>query len=351
MAASIFETVQNSIVVFLIGLPDPVVTLLAGRPEVRDGQTLDPQLQLLLRLMAAAGLPRVESLPPKDARAFFRESAGLLTHAPVEMAQVLDRRIPGPDREIPLRIYVPRCGRSPHPVLVYYHGGGWTVGDLDTHDGVARAFAEEGECIVVSVDYRMGPEDRFPAAVDDALTAFAWVAAHASEFGGDPSRLAVGGDSAGGNLSAVVAQQTLDGGVRCPDFQLLIYPVTDLGAETESYETFAEGFYLTRALMRWFAGNYIADPSQRMDPRASPLRAGSVAGLPSTFLLTAGYDPLRDEGKAYANRLLEAGVDVEYRNYDSLIHGFLSMAGVVREARHAFGDAVAALRIGLGVDK
>jgi len=350
MASSFLESIQNSFVVFLVGLPDPVVTLLAGRPEVRDGQTLDPQLQLLLRLMAATGLPRLESLSPVEARAFFRASAGLLTHAPARMSRVLDRAVPGPDGDVAVRIYIPRAGHSPHPVLVYYHGGGWTVGDLDTHDSVARAFADEGECIVVSVDYRMGPEHRFPAAVDDSVAAFAWVAAHAAEFGGDATRLAVGGDSAGGNLAAVVAQQTLAGGARCPDFQLLIYPVTDLGAESESYETFADGFYLTRVLMRWFAGNYIADPAQRLDPRASPLRAGSLAGLPSAFLLTAGYDPLRDEGKAYANRLLEAGVDVEYRNYDSLIHGFLSMGGVVREARRAFDDAVAALRIGLGVD-
>lgn len=349
--ASLLETIQNSVVVFTVGLPDAVVALLAGRPVVRDGQTLDPQLQLLLKLMAAAGLPRVETLPVAEARAFFRESAGLLAHAPAQMARVLDRSIPGVHGEIPLRIYVPRSGKAPHPALVYYHGGGWTVGDLDTHDAVARALARDAECIVVSVDYRMGPEHRFPAAVDDAMSAFAWAAVHAAELGGDASRLAVGGDSAGGNLAAVVAQQTLAKGIRGPDFQLLIYPVTDLGAEAESYETFADGFYLTRPLMRWFAANYVGGPDDRLDPRCSPLRAESLAGLPPVFLLTAGYDPLRDEGKAYASRLLEAGVDVEYRNYDSLIHGFISMAGVVREAGRAFGDAVAALRIGLGVDK
>jgi acetyl esterase len=352
MASSFLETIQNAVVVSLVGLPDPVVTLLAGRPEVRDGQTLDPQLQLLLRLMAAAGLPRVESLAPPAARDFFRASAGLLSSSPTEMSRVLDRPVPGPHGDVPLRIYVPRSGAAPHPVLVYYHGGGWTIGDLETHDSLARDLADKAECIVVSVDYRMGPEHRFPAAVDDALAAFAWVAGHAAEFGGDPERLAVGGDSAGGNLSAVVAQQTLAAGVRCPDFQLLIYPVTDLLEESESYETFADGFYLTRSLMRWFAANYLADrSSEASDPRVSPLRAPNLDGQPSAFLLTAGYDPLRDEGKAYANRLLDAGVDVEYRNYDSLIHGFMSMTGVVREARRAFDDAVAALRIGLGVDK
>ena len=351
MASSFVETLQNSVVAFVVGLPDPVVTLLAGRPEVRDGQTLDPQIQLLLKLMRVAGLPRVESLPVAEARAFFRGSAGALSAAPAEMARVLDRGVPGPGGDIPVRVYVPRSGSAPYPLLVYYHGGGWTIGDLDTHDSVARALAADAECIVVSVDYRMGPEHRFPAAVDDCLAAFAWVAQHAAELGGDPSRIAVGGDSAGGNLSAVVAQQTLAKGERCPDFQLLIYPVTDLAAEAESYSTFSDGFYLTRPLMRWFIANYVSDPSQRMDPRASPLRAASFAGLPPAFVLTGGYDPLRDEGKAYAERLLEAGVDVEYRNYDSLIHGFVSLAGVVREAARAFEDVVDALRLGLGVNK
>lgn len=349
--ASLLESFQNSLVVSLVGLPAPVVSVLAGRSQVRDGQTLDPQLHLLLKLMAAAGLPRLETLPVAEARAAFRATGGLLAPAPAAMARVTDRSVPGLHGDVPLRIYVPAKGASPHPVLVYYHGGGWTIGDLDTHDAVARSLAAQAECIVVSVDYRMGPENRFPRAVDDALSAFAWVAANAAEFGGDPARLAVGGDSAGGNLSAVVAQQTLAGSTRCPDFQLLLYPVTDLGAERESHELFAEGFYLTLPLMRWFIANYVANEAERLDPRASPLRAASLTGLAPAFVVTAGYDVLRDEGKAYAQGLLEAGVDVEYRNYESLIHGFISMTGVVREARHAFDEAVAALRVGLGVDR
>jgi acetyl esterase len=349
--ANLLQNIQNSVAAFVVGLPDPVVSLLAGRPEVRDGQTLDPQLQLLLKLLAAAGLPRVESLPAAEARAYFRESAGVFAGAPAEMARVYDRPIPAPHGEIPVRIYTPKTGRSPHPILVYYHGGGWTIGDLDTHDVVARQLASEAECIVVSVDYRMGPEDRLPSSFDDALAAFRWVATHAAEFSGDPARIAVGGDSAGGNLAAAVAQYTVRSGERSPDFQLLIYPVTDLGAETESYELFAEGFYLTRPLMRWFRGNYLADGHDGLDPVCSPLRAESLVGLPPAFIMTAGFDVLRDEGKAYAARLLDAGVDVEYRNYESLIHGFLSMFGVVREARRALSDAVAALRAGLGVDR
>ncbi len=351
MTPPLLASIQNAVVSFLVGLPDPVVSLLAGRPEVRDGQTLDPQLQLLLKLMAAAGLPRLESMPAADAREFFRSTSGLLAHAPATMERIANRPVPAPHGSVPVRVYSPRSGRAPRPLLVYYHGGGWTIGDLDTHDAVARAFADRAGCIVVSVDYRMGPEHRFPCAIDDALAAFAWVAAHAGELGGDPSRIAVGGDSAGGNLAAVVAQQTHRAGTRAPDFQLLIYPVTDIGEETSSYESFAEGFYLTRPGMRWFANNYVSAPEQRLDPRASPLRAADLSGLAPAFVMTAGFDVLRDEGKAYAERLLEAGVDVEYRNYDSLIHGFVSMAGVVREASRAFDDAVAALRVGLGVDR
>jgi acetyl esterase len=344
------QTIQNQVVTFLIGMPDAVVTVLAGRPEVRDGQTLDPQLQLLLRLMAAAGLPRLETMSAPDARQLFRDSARLLACEAAPLARVFDRSLPGPHGDIPVRVYVPTSGTSPQPVLLYYHGGGWTIGDLDTHDSVARSFAALSDCIVVSVDYRLGPEHRLPAAFDDALAAFTWVATHAAEIGGDPTRLAVGGDSAGGNLAAAVSQYTVASGTRAPDFQLLIYPVTDLGAETESYETFAEGFYLTRGAMRWFRANYLGEAGTGKDWRCSPLRAESVAGLPPTFLMTAGFDVLRDEGKAYAARLMEAGVDVDYRNYESLIHGFISMTGVVREARRAFDDAAAALRTGLGVD-
>jgi acetyl esterase len=348
---SFAQSLQNSVVVTLVGLPDALVSLLAGRPDVKDGQTLDPQLQLLLRLMAAAGLPRLESMEAEAARAFFRESAGLFASAVAQPARTTDRAITTPHGDLPIRIYVPQTGTSPHPVLVYYHGGGWTIGDLDTHDLVAQAFAYKAECIVVAVDYRMGPEDRFPASVDDALAAFAWAAEHASEFGGDPTRMAVAGDSAGGNLSAVVAQQTVARGLRGPDFQLLIYPVTDLAAETESYELFAEGYYLTRPGMRWFANNYVATDTPRTDPRISPLRAENLHGVAPAFVMTAGFDVLRDEGRAYAKKLLEAGVDVEYRNYESLIHGFISMAGVIREAGRAFDDAVRALRVGLGVDR
>lgn len=348
MPSALVESIQNAVVAFAVGLPDGPVQMLAGRAVVREGQRLDPQLQLLLKLMAAAGLPRLETMTAPDARAFFRGAAGLLAPSGIELARVADRRLPGPDGDVPVRVYVPRTGTAPHPVLVYYHGGGWTVGDIDTHDGIARALADRAGCIVVSVDYRLGPEHRFPAAFDDAMAAFAWVAANAASIGGDPARLAVGGDSAGGNLAAAVAQQTRAAGLRSPDFQLLVYPVTDLGAETKSYETYADGFYLTRGGMRWFKANYLSAPDDALDPRVSPLRAADVSGLAPAFVMTAGYDPLRDEGRAYADRLRAAGCRVECRNYDGLIHGFFSMGGVVRAAGRAFDDAVSALRAAFG---
>ena len=350
MATSIAEQIQNTVARFLVGLPDPVVGLLAGKPDTREGQTLDPQLQLMLRLLGVAGVPRPERMAPERSREFFRSNASLLAHGLPRLERILDRNVPGPRGDIPVRIYVPRTGKSPHPVVVYYHGGGWVVGDIQTHHAVTAALADRAGCIVVSVDYRCAPEHRFPAAAEDAIAAFGWVAANAASFGGDPSRLAVGGDSAGGNLSAVVAQQTRIAGTRMPDFQLLLYPVTDLSRSFPSHEMFAEGYYLTLPLMRWFADHYLGDAGKARDPMASPLLQADLSGLPPAFLATAGWDVLRDEGRAYAERLLEAGVAVEYRNYDRLIHGYFSMGGVVREASRAFDDAVAALRGGLGVD-
>ncbi|MBI5505891.1 MAG: alpha/beta hydrolase [Deltaproteobacteria bacterium] len=305
----------------------------------------------MLRLVAAAGIPSVETLSAADARKVFAASAGLLAGRAPVMSRVENRCIAGPAGQIALRIYVPRTGKAPHPVLVYYHGGGWVIGSPDTHDVPARCLAERSACIVISVDYRLAPEHKFPGPFEDAMASFAWAAANAASFGGDPSRIAVGGDSAGGNLAAAVAQQTSLTGRRVPDFQLLVYPVTDLGAESRSYELFADGFYLTRPLMRWFRDHYLPDSTPASawgeDPRVSPLRAPNLAGLPPACVMTAGFDPLRNEGKAYAERLLEAGVAVDYRNYPTLIHGFLSMAGVIGPARSAFADAVSALRAGL----
>ncbi|HYC00118.1 MAG TPA: alpha/beta hydrolase [Candidatus Limnocylindrales bacterium] len=339
------EDVRNAVVRATLSLPRPVLALLAGPPVVIDGQTLDIQLQVLLQMMAKARQPLLQDLPLDVGRRLFIQSAAVLAGDVPVMSRVERRDIDGPHGSIPLHIYVPRVGRSPHPVVVYYHGGGWVIGGPDSHEQVARRIAEQAEAIVVFVDYRLAPENKFPCAAEEALAAFRWIAANAAGFGGDPSRIAVAGDSAGGNLAAVVALETTRAGERAPDFQLLIYPVTDVSRDSRSYELFADGFYLTRSLMHWFRDHYLPDSSCGGDPRVSPLHAPDLSGLPPAFVMTAGFDVLRDEGRAYAERLAEAGVRVEYRNHASMIHGFASMAGgVIAEATAAMEDATGALR-------
>jgi acetyl esterase len=228
-------------------------------------------------------------------------------------------------------------------VLVYYHGGGWVIGSIESHDGLCARLATDARCTVVSVDYRMAPEHPFPAAVDDATDAFRWARGHALELEGDPTRVAVGGDSAGGNLAAVVSQQCAEGGEPGPSLQLLIYPATDLSRQSPSYTTYGEGFYLTRARMEWFKDIYIP-VEERADVRASPLRSKALSRQPPALVITAGFDPLCDEGRAYADALEAAGVAVTYKNYQGLIHGFASMVGLVPAARAAYDDFVETFR-------
>lgn len=339
------QDLQSRFVALLTSLPAPVLSLLAGRPTRLDNQTLDPEVQLVLRLMRLTGAPALEDLDPVEGRAVFRELAGSLAGPERALAKVEGRTIIGPDGEIPVRIYTPRVPASSHPVIVYYHGGGWVIGDLESHDRPLRVLADDAAAIVVSVDYRLAPENRFPAAYDDAVCAAQWVFSHATSFGGDPTRVAVAGDSAGGNLAAAVAQALhhLDG--PAPVLQWLLYPVTDLADESPSYETFADGFFLTRKAMRSFIAHYTGgDSAAAADPRASPLRAESVAGLAPALIQTAGFDPLRDEGRAYAERLLEAGVSVDYRNYPGQLHGFFGMSGAISGAAAATAEAVVVLR-------
>jgi len=260
---------------------------------------------------------------------------------------VEDRRIPGPGGEIGVRLYQPFAGGVQRPLLVYYHGGGWVVGDLDTHDGACRFLALQAGVNVLSVDYRLAPEHRFPAAVDDAVAAFRWAVLHAPELASDPARVAVGGDSAGGNLAAVVSQLTArDGGPR-PAFQLLIYPVADLSTKHESYRLFREGFFLTEKQMDWYRGHYLSDESAARDPRASPLLAEPLKNLPPAYVATSGFDPLRDEGERYARKLEAAGVPVTLRRHGGLIHGFANATGVGTSSRRAMEEICAALRAAL----
>jgi acetyl esterase len=303
---------------------------------------LDPQVKTLLEQMNESGMPALSAGSPDDARQVmtaFREMAG----PPEDVASVEDRTVPGPAGDIPVRIYRP-AGDGLQPVLVFFHGGGWVIGNIDTHDVVCRMLANRAGATVVSVDYRLAPEAPFPAAVDDCVAATKWVAANGSALKIDPARLAVGGDSAGGNLAAVVALAARDAGGPPIAFQLLIYPATDMRMTTPSIAENGDGYFLTAVDMKWFYGHYAANVT---DWRASPLLAGDHANLPPAFVLTAEYDPLRDEGEAYAEALRTAGGSVTVKRYDGLIHGFFSMSSLIDAAEAAVDDAGAALRANL----
>jgi acetyl esterase len=295
---------------------------------------LDPQARAVIDLVIKSGRPAYHTLSPKDARQLFRETRPASTPTPPEIGSVRNLVTDG---AIPLRVYrpagVPDSARL--PAYVYFHGGGWVIGDLETHDVICRQLTAEAGVSVVSVDYRLAPEHRFPAAADDAWAATRWVVAHAAEMGVDGARLAVGGDSAGGNLAAVVALLARDAGAPAIALQVLLYPVTDVAAESRSYQDFADGYLLTRDSMRWFIAHYLSKPAEATDWRVSPRRAPSLDGLPPALIVTAGFDPLRDEGEAYATRLREAGVRVDYACYGGMIHGFVPMGRLLDTAGRA----------------
>jgi acetyl esterase len=310
-----------------------------------DGQELDPEVQLLIRLLGRRPQPTHSS--PAEARATRAREALVFRGESFEVGHVEDLTLPGPAGPIGARLYVPEGAAGGSPLLIYLHGGGWVVCDLDTHDNACRFLAREAGVLVLSVDYRLAPEHRFPAAVDDALAAFRFGVEHASDLGADPAAVAIGGDSAGGNLAAVVSQLAVSDGGPVPAFTLNIYPVTDLSAKRESYRLFGEGFLLTEVQMDWYRTNYLPDEAAALDPRASPLLADDLSGLPPTYIATAGFDPLRDEGEEYALRLREAGVAVALRRHPGLIHGFLNAVGSTRFGRAAMQEAAGALRMGV----
>jgi len=301
---------------------------------------LDPQARALIDLMIEKGGPPTHTMTPAQARAFYRDRRGFTQPDPPAMAEVRDLRA----GSVPLRLYRPHASEQVLPVLLYLHGGGWTIGDLDTHDVLCRQFAREAGCAVVAVDYRMGPEHRFPAAVDDCVEAFRWLLNQAADLHLDPRRTAVGGDSAGGNLAAALCLVQRDAGQTLPGFQLLIYPATDMRAVAPSHTTNGQGYMLTRDSIAWYRGNYLADTAQWTDWRASPLLAASHAGLPPALVLTAGYDPLRDEGLQYANALSAADVPTQYVCFERQIHGFITMSRVIEEAHTAVALCGGALR-------
>lgn len=305
--------------------------------------TLDPQAKAILDQLAAAEGPKLYDLSPAEAREMYNAMGQVFDAVDVPIGAVADRLIPGPAADIPIRIYTPVATSGALPVLVYFHGGGWVIGNIATHDKLARTLANEGHCVVVSVDYRLAPEDPFPAAVDDCYAALEWVEKNASEIGGDANRIAVGGDSAGGNLAAVMALKARNDKGPEIGFQLLIYPVTDARMDTKSYQDFAEGYLLEKRSMEWFFDQYAPEGLDRAQRYLSPLRAQTLKNLPPAYIITAGHDVLRDEGKAYAEALKEAGGDVTYVNYEGMVHGFFNMQAVLDTAKTAIKDAARAL--------
>jgi acetyl esterase len=285
---------------------------------------LDPQAKALFDFLGLTDLAPLETLTPQEARARFEALAEARRQlAPEVVDQLRDLKIPGPAGEIPVRIYSPQ-GPSPLPALIYFHGGGWVLGDLESHDHVCRALANSASCVVISVDYRLAPENKFPAAVYDSYAATEWIANHAAELGVDRARIAVGGDSAGGNLAAVISLVARDKGGPNITFQLLIYPATDMRMSMPSIDENADGPLLTKAAMHWFVNHYLSHEGDRTDPLASPLLASNLKGLPPAFIITAECDPLRDEGEAYGLRLEQAGVPVAVQRYAGMPHGFFS---------------------------
>ena len=288
---------------------------------------LDPGAKRVLDLIRELGRPPIQTLSPPEAREATAKSRAVLQPEPPEVAEVEDLTCPGPAGPIRLRRYrgMGTAKDAALPCLVFLHGGGWVIGDLDSHDQPCRVLANAAQCCVVAVDYRLAPEHRFPAAVEDSAAALRWVAENAARLRIDRGRIAVGGDSAGGNLAAVLCLMGREGQVPMPGAQLLLYPATDMAGAKPAYERFTEGYILTRDTMHWFINHYIGEPMQKYDWRASPLRAPSLAGRPPAFVMTCGHDPLVDEGIAYARRLEEDGTHVAHLHVADQIHAYLTM--------------------------
>ena len=309
---------------------------------------LHPQCKGFLDMLAAAGGPGLNELPLDEARKVPYQMIEL--GGPEEPVAQVDTRVIGGPVQIPVRVYRPSLATD-LPVLMFFHGGGFVICNLDTHDRACRALANASGCVVVSVDYRLAPEHKFPAAAEDAYSATCYVAEHAAEFGIDPSRIAVGGDSAGGNLATVVALMARDRGGPALKFQLLIYPATDFTEHvTQSERDYGHGHFLDTELMDWFADQYFATQADRQLPYGSPSKASDVQRLPPAMIITGECDPLRDQGEAYAEKLRSAGVPVVLKRYDGMIHPFVSLAGIVDAGRDAIREAAAAVRQALGAE-
>ena len=303
---------------------------------------IDPQAEAFLSKIQAMDGEPFELMGAESARSAVEADAALLD-APLPMKAVQDLSVPGPGGVIPVRCYHPD-GEAPLPALVYFHGGGWVLGNIPTHDTICTQLAHGAQCVVVSVDYRLAPEHPFPAAAEDAHAATQWVIAHGEELGVDPRRVAVGGDSAGGNLATVACLIARDRSAALPVLQVLIYPITDCDFETPSYRENAEGYLLTRSTMQWFWKCYVQDEADMYHPYASPLQAADLSGLPPALVLTAEFDPLRDEAEAYARRLQSSNVPTTLTRYDGMIHAFIRRTDIFDQAHMAQQEVCRALR-------
>ena len=331
----------------LARLPHGLLQALLGRPVVVDGQRLNVEVQLVLKLLELGNTPPLDRLSVEQARAQIVAEARYFRGREVPVARVDNLPIPGGGGEIAGRLYVPHERNAGGGLLVYFHGGGFVVGDLETHDNTCRFLAHEASVSVLAVDYRRAPEHRFPAATEDAWAAFRYAVDHAAELGAAPHRVAVAGDSAGGNLAAGVALRAAAEGAPAPAFQLLFYPWLDLSAKRDSYRLFGTGFFLTEGELDWYSGHYLADSADSLDERCSPLRAEPAPTLAPAFVVSAGFDPLRDEAEEYARRLRAAGVRVALRRHPGLVHGFVNALGLGHVGRDALLEAAGALRTGL----
>ncbi len=333
--AALGALAESSVLKAAMALPESVQARLVGKPVVLDGQTLATETQLLLAMQRLAPLPSAETLPiPEGRKVVLHQSALAAGDQPIGAVRNL------PVGDLPGRLYTGSSAGATSPLLLFLHGGGFMYGDLDSHDASCRLLAERAGIRVLAVDYRMGPEDPFPAAYDDAVAAFEWVVANAASIGADPDRLAVGGDSAGGNLAAGVAIHAAREGLPLA-FQLLVYPMTDAEHPTRSFELFSEGFYLTKRFMDLANECYLPPGQDLRDPRISVIHADLPAGLAPAYVVTAGFDPLRDEGEAYARKLADAGVEVELQRFPDQIHSFFNIVGVGRRSPAAVAEIAA----------
>jgi acetyl esterase len=307
---------------------EEALRLLENHRIRRGSRVMDPKAQIVGEFVKSIRVPGYYP-PLPELRQQLRTMVMLMDEPAPALPRIEDIRIPGPVGPIPARVYSVHAASTPRPIVAYFHGGGWVQGDLETHHGLCARLAKHADAVVVAIDYRLAPEHKFPAAVDDCFAAYRWLREQGRDIGGDASRVAVAGDSAGGNLSAVVSQLATSAGVPVPSCQVLIYPAVDFSLETESHRELEDGHVIPRDRILWYSEQYLRGEPDKADLRASPLRAPKVAGQPPTLIITAGFDPLRDEGHAYADKLREAGVDVVYREYPGQIHAFVSLTKAI----------------------